>query len=61
LPGYEEFFGGVWGGGVDDEAVAEEDDAVGPGGVACFVGDEHAGRSRVDPCSEEFEDAFAGL
>ena len=46
---------------VDDDAVAQEDDPVGPGGVPRLVGDEHAGRAGVAAGAQQPQDVLAGL
>ncbi len=46
---------------VDDDAVAQEDDPVGPGGVPGLVGDEQAGRAGVAALPQDLEDALTGV
>ena len=56
----QQFFWLVAGRHVDDDAVAQEDHAVGPGGVAGVVGDEHGGGSGVHFGPQEAQDGLAG-
>ena len=56
----EQRFDGRGGAGlVDDRAVAQEDDAVGPGGVAGLVGDEHGGGAGVAARAQQPQDHLA--
>ena len=57
----EEHLGRVGAGLVDDDAVAQEDHPVGPGGVPGLVGDEHAGGARVAAGAQQAQDLLAGL
>ena len=61
IPGSRRCVDRVGAGLVDDDAVAQEDDAVGPGGVPRLVGDEHAGRAGVAAGPQQPQDLLAGV
>ena len=59
--GLEQRVGGVGARLVDDQAVAQEDDPVGPGRVPGLVGDQHPGGAGVAAAAQQAQDLLAGV